>query len=204
MGNPVVVETVLWGFPLELRMFGLFALLVGCCIYPLYIKAMVQGKQSPPRSSWWLWFALDVVAFGSRIKSGNFDALLFIYTIGSFLIACFTIPYGQKGWTKLETICTAFVLAAIAVWIMFGATVATVCSLVGITVAMFPLLARVLRGEYEDLLAWCIALASSFMNLADGQLLVSIWFIILQLTVVLSITYYWKYLPRKCLQRKGV
>lgn len=197
MWDPVVVQIVLWGLPLELRLFGLFALLVGACAYPPYIKAMVQRKQSPPRSTWWLWFALDAVAFSSKLSSGNFDAMLFIYTIGTFFVACFTIPYGEKGWKKIETFCVICVLAAIVVWIVFGAAVATVCSLIGITVAMYPLLIRVLRGEYEDILSWCIVLASSLMNLADGQLLVSIWIIILQLTVLCSVTYYWKYLPRK-------
>lgn len=51
MENPVVLSTVVAGLAIELRAFGLASIAVAMFIYPMYIKSMVDGHQSPPRVS---------------------------------------------------------------------------------------------------------------------------------------------------------
>lgn len=196
--NPTLIEMTVWGLALEMRLFGLLALILSLvAIYPPYIISMVKGEQTPPRSTWFLWLALDFVAIGSRLAEGNLDALLLAYTIGTFFVALFTVKYGAKRWTKLETICTIVVAGALIIWFIGGRSVATICAMGGITIAMLPLLRRVLQGAYENLITWSVAIVTSSLNLADGQLLTGIWMIILQLSVLLPVLYYWKWLPRK-------
>ncbi len=195
--NPVVFGAVLWGFNFEFRLFGLLTLLVTLATYPIYILAMTRGKSTPPRSTWFLWFVLDVVAFSAQLGRGIFDAMLLAYIAGTALVAIFTIKYGTRGWTRTETFCTVIVVVSIVVWAITGPLVAMICSMAGFAVAMYPLLKRVWRGEYEELLAWCIVIVSTSLNWLDGQILVSSFFIILQLLVVLPVFYYWQYLPRK-------
>ena len=96
--NPTLIKFVVWGLNLEMRLFGLLALILTLvAIYPPYIISMVRGEQTPPRSTWFLWLALDFVALGSRLAEGNLDALLFAYASGTFFVALFTIKYGAKG-----------------------------------------------------------------------------------------------------------
>ncbi len=158
---------------------------------------MTRGKQAPPRSTWFLWVVLDIVAFSAQLSRGIFDAMLLAYIVGTLIVAIFTVKYGIRGWTRIETICTFVVTLSIVIWTISGPFVAMICSMAGFAVAMYPLLKRVWRGEYEDLLAWCIVIVSSILNMIDGQIFTSSCFIILQLSVVLPVFYYWKYLPRK-------
>lgn len=196
--NPTLIEITISGLALEMRLFGLLALILALvAVYPPYIISMVKGEQTPPRSTWFLWLALDFVAIGSRLAEGNLDALLLAYTIGTLFVALFTIKYGAKGWTKLETICTVVVAGALITWLVDGRSVATICAMGGITIAMLPMLKRVLQGAYENLITWSVAIVTSSLNLADGQLLTGIWMIILQLSVLLPVLYHWKWLPRK-------
>lgn len=196
--NPVIINTVFWGLILKIKLFGLLSLITALvALYPPYILSMVRGEQTPPRSTWFLWLILDAIAFGSRLANGNFDALLFAYTTGTVFVAAFTIPYGKKEWTNFETACAIIVFLAIIVWAAGGRSVATVCALAGITVAMLPLLIRVLRGKYENLFTWCVAPVTGFLNLLDGQIITSCWIITIQLCVLLPLLYYWKWLPRK-------
>lgn len=196
--NPTLIEMTVWGLNLELRLFGLIILVLSLTIlYPPYIWSMIKGEQTPPRSTWFLWLALDFVAFGSRMAEGNLDTLLLAYTIGTFFVALFTIKYGTKGWTKLETISTISVALSIIIWLVVGDFVATVCAMNGITIAMLPMLKRVFRGAYENLTTWSVAIVTSSLNLADGQILTSVWMIIIQLLVLLPVLYYYKYLPWK-------
>lgn len=196
--NPTVIDLVVWGLNLEIRLLGLLILVLSLTlIYPPYIWSMVKGEQTPPRSTWFLWLALDFVAIGSRIASGNLDALLLAYTIGTFFVALFTIKYGTKEWTKLETISTISVALSIVIWFAVSDSVATICAMAGITIAMLPMLKRVFQGAYENLITWSIAIITSILNLADGQILTSIWMIIIQLAVLLPVLYYYKYLPWK-------
>ncbi len=195
--NPVVFEKVLLGFNFELQLFGLFTLFAALTVYPLYIIAMLRREQAPPRSTWFLWVILDIVAFSASLGRGNFDVMLFAYTVGSLVVALFTIKYGSRGWTKTETICTIVVAITIGIWAIAGPLIGTICAMSGFFVATFPLLKRVWRGEYEDLRAWCILIVSTILNMMDGQILTSSCFVVLQLSVVLPVFYYWKYLPRK-------
>lgn len=195
MENLALVSTEVWGLALEVRLFGAISAFISFFIYPIYIRSMVVGEQSPPRSSWFLWSLLNLISFSGKFADGTFDAMLFIYVVGTISVAVTTIFYGQKGWTRLETYCSTFVLLAVAVWEIVGPSVAVICSMSGTTVAMLPLLRRVLRGEYENIRAWSIAVTGGFFNLLDGQIMVSLWFMILQSTVVLSV-YYHHHLPK--------
>lgn len=196
--NPTLIETAIWGLNLEIRLLGLVILILSLtAIYPPYIWSMVKGEQTPPRSTWFLWLALDFVALGSRMAAGNLDTLLLAYTIGTFFVALFTVKYGTKGWTTLETISTISVALSIIIWLVIGSSVATACAMSGITIAMLPMLKRVFQGAYENLMTWSIAIVTSTLNLADGQILTSVWMIIIQLSVLLPVLYYYKYLPWK-------
>lgn len=195
--NPVVFGAVLGGFNFEFRLFGLLSLIVALAMYPIYILAMTRGKQTPPRSTWFLWFILDAVIFSAQMGRGIFDAMLFAYIVGTLVVSIFTIKYGTRGWTTTETYCTIFVIFSIVILAMSGPLVAVICSLGGFAVAMYPLLKRVWRGEYEDLRAWGLAAVSTSLNWLDGQIFVSSFFFVLQLLVILPVFYYWRYLPKR-------
>lgn len=195
--NPVVFGTVLWGFNFEFRLFGLLTLLVTLATYPIYILAMTRGKSTPPRSTWFLWFVLDTVAFSAQMGRGIFDAMLLAYIVGTAVVAIFTIKYGTRGWRRTETFCAVIVAVSIVVWAITGPLVAMICSMAGFAVAMYPLLKRVWTGKYESLPAWCTVVLSTGLNWLDGQIFVSSFFLVLQFLVILPVFYYWQYLPRK-------
>jgi hypothetical protein len=191
MYNLVLIDIVLWGLPFHFKLFGLLSFIAGALIYPIYISAMVKLSVRPSRSTWFLWLGLDMVAFGSRLNSGIFDAMLFVYVLGTAVTAGYTIKYGKSGWTKDETFSCVFVVLSVLVWFFISDTVATVCAMSGISVAMWPLLKNVFRGEFESLLAWSIGALSSSMNLLDGQILTSVWTLTLQMSVIIAVLYHW-------------
>jgi len=196
--NPVVLLTNVWGLSLEFRLFGALAFLVLMPTFPYYIKTMIRDpKHAPPKSTWFLCFALDSILFASRLNSGILDAMLLAYVVGSFFIFVFTIKYGKKGWTIIETLCCVFVGVSIIVWIVADPFWATIASLVGVTVAFYPLASGVFKGEYENILVWIACIVSCFFNLLDGQVLVSLWMMGMQVAIVAPVLYYHKYLPKK-------
>jgi len=198
MVNPVVIDIVLWEFPITVRLFGLMAFTASAVVHPLYIISMIRGEQTPPRSTWFLYLALNVVVFSSKLSDGVFDAMMFEYTIGTLVVALFTLKYGKKDWSILDTICTTIVIGSIFVYLTVDPFWATICSMFGITVATLPILDRVIfKKEYEDLRAWSSALIGSTLNAFDGQLLISVWFMALQGTVAGSIWYHHKLRPKK-------
>ncbi len=189
--NPVLLQTLAWGLQLEIRLFGLFAALVASVVYPIYIMSMVRGEQRPPPSAWFLGVALDGVAFGSRWMSGNFDALLAIYAIGTLVTALFTLKYGKEHWESVDSYCTAIVIGALGAWWIIGPSAATICAMGGMTVACWPLLKNVWDGAYESRPAWGIAPLGSIFNVLDGQYLTGIWFAALQLLIFFYIVKHW-------------
>ncbi len=190
--NPVVFDFVFWGLKCKLHLFASLAMFSALAMYPFYIVAVMRGMR-PPLSTWVLWSVLDIIAFGSRLNNGTFDAQLFAFMFGTTVTSLFILKYGKNGWTITETACVSVVIVAITAWAVSGPFIATICSMIGLTVAMVPLLIRVLQGEYEDLYTWCISLGSSVFNLLDGKILTSIWFMICQATVVIVVVYHLKY-----------
>jgi hypothetical protein len=197
--NPLVVDTIIWGFELKIHFLGFIAACIASLVHATFIYAMVtDDKVSPPRSSWFLWLLLDAIAFGSKLDDGMFDAMLLEYTVGTAAVALCTLRYGVHAWTHLETWCTIFVVASILVWTMASDPVlATISSMSGITVAALPIMRRVLNGEYEPLLAWCLGFIGSFVNTLDGQIMTSIWFMVIQGLVIAPVIYHyhWKEKP---------
>lgn len=151
---------------------------------------MVKGYQVPPRSSWILYLALDTTILFSQLKENKFDPMMFEYLVGTLAVVLFTIKYGKKGWSKLETFCTVVVVISIIAFISFSSTVATIFSMIGITVATLPILKNVaIEKKPEDLRAWSSALMGSSLNTLDGQILTGLWFMILHSSVTISIIY---------------
>lgn len=189
-------------------MFGILTMIAAGSLYPLYARSMLVGKMvtidgknvlkksTPPRSTWFLWLVIDIVAFGGELGRGKLDPLLFTYILGTAYIAYLTIQHGEKKWTVIETICTGTVAAAILLGFLVGPLWATVCALTAMLVSLLPLLGGVLRGGYEDRVAWRMGLLSSALNLLDGQILVSICVASLQSVVLLAISYHWGFLKR--------
>lgn len=199
MTNPVVISTLVHGLTIEVRALGLATMVVSVITYSMYIKAMIDGRHKPPRSSWCLWTVLDAVAFASNLAAGTFDSMLFIYTAGTFVVSLFTLRYGKKGWTNFETLCSAIVFGVIVIWVAKGPEVAMICAMGGITVAFLPLLWGVLCGAYEDLWSWSLVIVGGLLNLADGQILTSVWFMTLQIIIVVVVSYHHLYLPQQAI-----
>lgn len=189
--NPTIVQTTLWNLNLELRLLGLIALVMSSAIYPLYIKSMLRGKITPPRSTWFLWLLLDAIILISQLARKNLDAMMVAYLGGTLVVAVLTIWYGEKGWTQTETACTIIVSAALGMWMILGPSIATVSALVGITVGLVPILEKVWKGAYEDRLVWTLAFAASIINAFDGQFLTGLWFASLQFCVLAIVVYHW-------------
>ena len=190
--NPLLFDVVVFDLDLQLRLFGLLAFVFACATYPVYIRDMISGVLTPPRSTWFMWFALDVVALGSRINEGVLDTLLLAFTLGTFVVALFTIRYGKKGWSNTESYCVVIVSLAIIVWFFSVPLYATICSLFGMSVATYPMFKRVIKGERESLLAWLLVLIATIMNLLDGQILTSLWIIVIVLSIIIPVFHHHK------------
>lgn len=189
--NPTIIQTTLWNFNLELRLLGLIALIMSSAIYPPYIKSMLQGKITPPRSTWFLWLVLDAIILISQIAKKNLDAMMVAYLGGTLVVAILTIWYGKKGWTRTETVCTIIVSAALGMWMILGPSVATISALIGTTVGLVPILENAWKGAYEDRLVWTLAFVASIISAFDGQFLTGLWFATLQLSVLAIVVYHW-------------
>ncbi|MBU1203030.1 hypothetical protein KKH39_03260 [Patescibacteria group bacterium] len=151
---------------------------------------MVKGTlPPPPRSSWFLYMALDVVILGSQLSNGILDPMMIEYNIGTLAVALFTLKYGYATWSKLETGCSIFVGISIALYLSVGPLAATACALAGISAASLPILKKVLvEKKQEDLLAWALAVTATFCSLLDGHLITGIWLILLQGTIAIAVT----------------
>lgn len=188
--NPLIVSSTIFGHTFEIHLFGLLSAIVSSTIYPIYIASMVSGKETPPRSTWFMWLVLDVIAFMSRWDGGIFDTQLVAYITGTSFTFLFTLKYGKKGWSKDETYCSLFVVGSIIVWTI-SPSLATVCAISGLTVATWPLFKVLLKGGYSNRTTWSLATVGSLFNIADGQLLTGIWFSGIQIALLTSVVYHW-------------
>ena len=189
--NPILFQMVVLDRNLELHLFGLLCVLFSSFIYPLYILSMVRGEQCPPRSTWFLWLLLDVVAFVTRWQAGIFDVQLVIYTIGTLVVAFYTLWYGKNVWEKVDTFSAVAVAVAITAWGIIGPAASTVCALGGLTIAAWPLLQDVYSGKYASRAPWLFAIIGSVFNWLDGQILTGAWFTVLQVLILIPIVYHW-------------
>ncbi|MCF7835882.1 MAG: hypothetical protein K9M15_02055 [Candidatus Marinimicrobia bacterium] len=196
--NPVVLATSVWELNLTFHLYGAISFVLALLIFPFYINSMVKDpRHAPPKSTWLLWLTIDSVILGSRFHSGVFDAMMLAYVIGGGAVFITSLKYGKKGWTKTDTVCTVFVATAMIVWVFVNPLLVTIVALTGTAVGSMPLFLGVMKGEYENIFVWTVCIVSSFFNLLDGQVLVSLVMAGIQICVLVPLLYHHVYILRK-------
>lgn len=191
--NPTVLTGLLFGREVALHLFSVLTMLIAVALYSKYCLAMVKGTEvvvdgklervpvTPPRSTWFIWLTLDVVALSSAWAAQKFDVLLFSYTVGTLVVASYTLKYGKKGWGTIDTLCSAAVFAAILLWLAVGPSFGLWCALFGMFAGMLPIYYGILwEGKHEDRTSWILGLLMSVSNLLDGEVWVSLYLITIQ------------------------
>lgn len=150
---------------LELLAFGFSA-----AAYIPYVYGIHSGTIRPTISSWIAWGLMDVVLFVSIYYAGETAWQIAAYIVGvvCVLVAC-AYKGANLGWTRLDSLCVVFVVAAMLAWIASGDPVmAIIYTLAGAVVSMVP----IMRNLYADparekLLPWFLVFAGGvFATLA--------------------------------------
>lgn len=121
------------------------ALIVLSAHFPLYV-AIVRKTVKPSLATWSMWSVMSSMTFASQVAAGKSDPWGMLAaasgTIVTFVLLLF---YGERKWTRFDSMCLAFATVAMCVWYMFGSAVAQGALLV----ALFTAGAPTVRNAWE-------------------------------------------------------
>ncbi len=173
-------------FTMQLSGYGVAVIVSAIILYALYIRRIFTRDIPPPISTWGLWLLLDIVAMCADLARGIFNIQLVTYTIGTFIVCMILLKRRNITWDKRwDNITTAFVVLSIALWFfMDNATLGLLVSLMGMTVATFPLFRAIMNGGDEPGDAWAVAVIGSALSYLNGNILSGAWLGIVQAVIL--------------------
>ena len=131
-----------------------------------YIRAIVQGRTRPSSVSWLIWAILDVTILAGMFYKNALNGQMIGATAGSCTVACLTIIYGARGWTKSDKYCLVGAVLGIVLWRVlndpiFGIVVGNTVSFLG----SIPTIKLAWEDPgHEDRISWTIWLLSSTLS----------------------------------------
>lgn len=148
---------------------GKVAGVVALAAYVPYIISIFRGGSKPSKSTWWILALVGVMLYLSYGASGGANTLWvpMAYILGPFVVAILSLRFGEKGWTKLDSICIAGALLSIPAWVLTGSAFTALAINIFVDfLGIIPTLRKsYLRPWTEDCLAWGVTALASLINL---------------------------------------
>ncbi len=158
----------------DLTLLTTLAFIFSALAYVPYVWSLSKSKARPTLSVWISWLVMDGAIFAAALAKD-----IFLYQVGAYVVGCIAIigvslyKNPTLGWTKLDTICTALVLAAVALWAMTGdANIAMLVSLAAMVIGSLPMYRNVWQDpSREPMLPWLLNWAGALC----GVLAITEW-----------------------------
>lgn len=149
---------------------------VGACItflaYLPTCAAILRKTAKPTLSSWCMWSVMDVVILASQIAAGKEDPWgMLAATVGTVAATILLLVYGEKRWTKFDTVCLLLAVTGMVVWKMSGPVPAQFASLAAVSVAGIPTMRNAWSNpRNENRLTWAmlsVGFGLTFVGVSD-------------------------------------
>lgn len=141
-----------------------------------YITDMVRGDTRPNAVSFFLWTALEAIAFVAQLKAGASWSIVFV-GVTVFNTAIITIlalaGYGYRAYGKFDAWCAFFCVAALVLWQMSGNPVVAIAfAIVADFCAALPTIKKVWREPHsEHAFAWSLISISGALGVFSTEIL---------------------------------
>jgi len=134
-----------------------------------YILAIRRRETVPNRATWFIWMIVGLMLGSSYYSSGASHTIWVpvSYIIGPFAIFLFSLKYGEKGWTRLDSWCLAGTGGSLILWLIFKSPL--IALVINLLIDAFGALPTIRKSYYapesEDRLAWTLFFLGNVLNL---------------------------------------
>ncbi len=148
--------------------FGIVAGGVSAADFLVYIVAMIWGKNSPNRMSWFIWGVIGgILYFGHQEAGGHASGwvpLMHFVMVG--LIFILSLKWGEGGWNKLDVGCLIAAIVVVILWQVFDATWIALTLVIADGVGFTPTIRKACCDpQSESRLAWILSVVANIINL---------------------------------------
>jgi len=144
---------------------SLIALFSAC----LNIRAILQGKAKPHRTTFFIFLTINSLAFASLFAQHDSVAVYLALVNAILLLVVFllSLKYGMGGWAPLDIACLIIALVGIALWkFTSNPALGLYSALLADTVGLLPTAKKVyLQPKTEIWEYWFLGFLSSIFNL---------------------------------------
>lgn len=157
-----------------LAFFGISSVIVNTVGLIPYLRDILLRKTKPERATWWIWLALNVVAFLAQLAAGATWSLWFtggiMMAVGA--IALLSIKYGYGAFEKKHIISLIAAAGGIVLWKITNNPLLALMIVIAVDFMAFYLTIKKTwqAPETETLSAWIFAVVSAALGvLAVGD-----------------------------------
>jgi hypothetical protein len=158
-----------------LATFGILSAVVNTIGMVPYVKDTLKHKTKPERATWWVWLAIDIIAFAAQVGAGSTWSLLMtgagIVSIG--LIAFLSLSYGYGRLQYRDIISLVGAAGGIILWkLTKDPLFALVIIIIVDLLAVWLTVAKTWKAQHtETLISWVLSGFSAILGLlAVGKL----------------------------------
>ena len=148
---------------------GVLAGIIGLLAFVPDILEMIYRDVKPNRATWMVWAVLSVVLAASYYSTGATESawVPIVYAFGITVVAIFSLKYGERGWSALDTFCLLGAGVGLALWwITNDPFLALYIAIVVDAIGAIPTLNKTYaRPRTESRTAWLMFLAAAGLNL---------------------------------------
>ncbi len=145
------------------------ALFLGAISYVPYVRSIVLRKTTPHPYTWLIWaITTGTAAVGGWYGGGGTGvALLFLWSVLTFLIFLLSFKYGTKNITKGDVILLVLALLAILVWWQLHAPLLSILMVTAIDAfAYVPTIRKVFEEPWsESMFSWFLFTLTTLIGL---------------------------------------
>lgn len=152
------------------EIFGEAATIVAALGFALYIVSILKGKNGskPSRMTWFILATIaSMIAYGNWMVGADatFPALL-INAIGSVVVACLAIKYGDSGWEPVDQLALVGVIATCIIWVTTqNNLIGLLCALSVDLIAIWPTVLKVRKKPWlEESAPWIVTVSACLLN----------------------------------------
>lgn len=148
---------------------GKVAGIVSLVAFLPYIVAIMRGKTTPNRATWWIWTIVGFMLGASYYSSGANHTIWvpMSYIIGPLVTAILSIKYGEGGWTRFDRACLFGAAVSAVFWWLFSSPL--VALLINLFIDFLGALPTIKKAYYkpetENKLAWTLFIIGNTTNL---------------------------------------
>lgn len=149
--------------------FGVLSGVVNTIGLAPYLVDIFRHKTKPERATWWIWLALNIVAFAAQVAAGATWSLIMTgaQLMAVLSIAILSVRYGYGKFHKKDALSLVFAGIGVALWLVTERPLLALIIVVVVDLLGFILtISKTWKAPYtETLIAWVFASASGIFGI---------------------------------------